>query len=206
MSVRRPHELEEIRRLADAQEDAADRVAILLMGRLGFRKNDVRMFQVRDVDLAEDVVYIERGKGGKGAILPIAFDDLREALSEWLSGGDGQTSHEIVRHPSSPPESYLWHPRGRPLEPADLSTVHRRFKRCLARTKGRGQVADFPMHELRHSAADRLWRKTGDLMAASQLLRHSNPATTRTYLHPRVDDLRERMIASDDKLYERSTG
>ena len=183
MSVRRPHELEEIRRLAEAQDDVRDRVAILLMGRLGFRKNDVRMFQARDYDRHEDVVYIERGKGGKGAILPVAFDDLRQALKQWEK--------------TAAPYDYLWHPRGRPNEPADLSTVHRRFKRCIARTKGRGRVEDFPMHELRHSAADRLWRKTGDMVAAQKLLRHANPAITATYLHPSLDDLRDRMAASD---------
>jgi len=47
------------------------------------------------------------------------------------------------------------------------------------------------LHELRHSAADNLWRDTGNLMLAQQLLRHESVATTQAYLHPTRDDLKE---------------
>ena len=40
-----------------------------------------------------------------------------------------------------------------------------------------------------HSAADNLWRQTGNLMLAQQLLRHESVATTQAYLHPTRDDL-----------------
>lgn len=33
------------------------------------------------------------------------------------------------------------------------------------------------------------WRATGNLMLASQLLRHESVATTQAYLHPTRDDL-----------------
>jgi hypothetical protein len=42
---------------------------------------------------------------------------------------------------------------------------------------------------LRHSAADNLWRQTGNLMLAQQLLRHESVATTQTYRDPTRDDL-----------------
>lgn len=45
------------------------------------------------------------------------------------------------------------------------------------------------IHELRHSAADNLWRQTGNLTMAQKLLRHESPATTAGYLHPNRDDL-----------------
>jgi site-specific recombinase XerD len=45
------------------------------------------------------------------------------------------------------------------------------------------------MHELRHSAADNLWRETGNLVLAQQLLRHESVATKQDYLHPSRDDL-----------------
>lgn len=47
------------------------------------------------------------------------------------------------------------------------------------------------LHELRHSAADNLWRASGNLMLAQQLLRHESVATTQAYLHPTRDDLAE---------------
>lgn len=178
--VREAHSLEAIRLIVAAQDDIADEVGLLLMGRLGFRKDDVRRFQVRDVDIAHDRVFVRQGKGGKPAELPIVFDELREALVLWLAQAGG-------------PEVYLWHPQGRPLVAPDPATVHRRFKRCLERAG----VDDFPMHELRHSAGDRLWRETGDVVAASQLLRHSRLDTTQRYLHPTPEDLRARMRASE---------
>jgi len=45
------------------------------------------------------------------------------------------------------------------------------------------------IHELRHSAADNLWRQTGNLTIAQTLLRHESPATTARYLHPTREDL-----------------
>ena len=45
------------------------------------------------------------------------------------------------------------------------------------------------MHELRHSAADNLWRETGNVLLAQQLLRHESVATTQDYLRPSRDDL-----------------
>ena len=43
--------------------------------------------------------------------------------------------------------------------------------------------------ELRHSAADNLWRASGNLMLAQQLLRHESVSTTQIDLHPNRDDL-----------------
>jgi integrase len=58
-------------------------------------------------------------------------------------------------------------------------------------------IAGITLHELRHSAGDRLWRETGDLIAAQQILRHESVRTTQEYLHPSADDLRARMRESD---------
>lgn len=178
--VREAHSLDEIHLIVAAQDEIADEVALLLMGRLAFRKDDIRLFQVRDVDLAHDRVFIRRGKGVKPVELPIAFAELRDALKLWLSA-------------ASSADEYLWHPTDRPLDAPDPATVHRRFKRCLERAG----VPDFPMHELRHSAGDRLWRTTGDLLAANQLLRHASLDQTKRYLHPTQEDLRARLLLSD---------
>lgn len=76
----------------------------------------------------------------------------------------------------------------------DGASVHRWFKKCLERAG----APNMPMHELRHTAADEIWRVTGDLVKAQQLLRHESIATTQIYLHPNQDDLAEAMRAVDD--------
>jgi integrase len=178
--VREAHELSEIHFIVSAQVTIEDEAAILLAGRLGFRKMDVGNFQARDVDLSGDRVFVRKGKGDQPVELPIAFDDLRDSLKLWLAT-------------VSDAKQYLWHPRGHKTRPPNPATVHRRFKRCLERA----EVEDFPMHELRHSAGDRLWRTTGDFFAANQLLRHKSLEWTRRYLHPTQDDLRARLKDSE---------
>jgi site-specific recombinase XerC len=54
------------------------------------------------------------------------------------------------------------------------------------------------MHELRHTVADEVWRVTGDIVKAPQLLRHESIAATQIYLHPNRDDLAEAIKAVDD--------
>jgi site-specific recombinase XerD len=66
------------------------------------------------------------------------------------------------------------------------AAIDKWFKRCL---KLAGQPETMKMHELRHSAADNLWRQTGNAVLAQQLLSHGDVATTSAYLHPSLDDL-----------------
>lgn len=175
--LRVAHPLETISEIAAAQETLRDQIFVLLMGRLGLRKMEVGSLRVKDIDLTADVVRLRKTKGGGPAEVPIAFKDLRDLLYLWMQ--------EAERHP----DSYIFHPRGHPERLPNKATVHRRFARCLENAG----VEHFPMHELRHSAADRLWRLSGDAVAAKELLRHSKLDTTMGYLHPTGEDLRARM-------------
>lgn len=185
--IRRARELEEIRRIARAQVDSPhptrDEAAFLLLGRLALRKNDLRELRLRDIDLAHDLIYIRRGKGGKPAEVPIVFRDVRDALYLHLQERGGE------------PNEYLVYPKRERTRPMDRASVHRWFKRCLERAG----ADDFPMHELRHSSADHLWRRTGNLVLAQQLLRHESIQTTRRYLHPTTEDLAAAMRKIDEE-------
>lgn len=165
--------------LIDAQEPLRDRCALGLL-RLAIRKNDLRMLQLRDIDLARDVVRLNHGKGGERHHLPIVFpsvvDDLRVHLAErtLIAGED-------------PSDEYLLFPRDRRERPMDPASIHRWFKRCL---ENAGLPTSMQMHELRHTALDHMWRTTGNIVLAQKLARHKSPATTAGYLHPTDDDLR----------------
>ena len=179
-AARRAHAQAEVQRIAAAQDTIAHEVFIVLMGRLGLRKMEAGGLRVRDVDLKHDVIYLADTKSGEPVEVPIEYGDVRRALDLWLR----EEPHA---------DRYLIAPRGHPRRRPDQATVHRRFKKCLERAG----VEDFPMHELRHSAADHLHRKTGDTMAASRLLRHSSVKVTEDYLHPTHEDLRRRMREAD---------
>jgi integrase/recombinase XerC len=179
--LRLARELAAIRLLASAQKRIGDEAAILVMGRLGLRKMETAGIQACDVDLAHDLIYIRFAKGGKPAELPIVFEDVRQVLSLWLSE-PGRTETDYLIAPERGPKRLL-----------NQATVHRWFERCCERAGLEGRQ----MHELRHSAGDRLWRETGDLIAAQRILRHESVRTTQDYLHPTADDLRARMRESD---------
>jgi integrase/recombinase XerC len=168
-----------VARLIDAQESLRDRCALGML-RLALRKNDLRMVQLRDVDLVIDIIRLNHAKGGKRHQLPMVFDDLRIDLA----------AHLVERGllaDGDPGDEYLLYARNRRSQPMDAASVHRWFKRCL---KTAGLPASVQMHELRHTAADHMWRRTGNIVLAQKLLRHESPATTAAYLHPSEDDLR----------------
>src|SRR5215208_1630585 len=135
------------------------------MGRLGLRKMEAARLQAKDIDLAHDLLYIRRAKQNKPAELPLVFEDVRQVLSLWLSEPDRQ------------PEDYLIAAQRGPSRPLNPASVHRWFERCCERAG----IAGITLHELRHSAGDRLWRETGDLIAAQQILRHESVRTTQEY-------------------------
>jgi site-specific recombinase XerD len=60
--------------------------------------------------------------------------------------------------------------------------IHLWFKRAL---KLAGLPETIKVHELRHSAADNLWRETENIVHAKQLLRHRSVGTTEAYPHRR---------------------
>src|SRR5688572_15226818 len=132
----------------EAASDASRRASPTATGQRGRR--------TADFDLTNSTVIVH-GKGGKVVVMPIAFDDLKRDLEVHLVGRD--------------PAEYLLFPKKDSTRPMDAATIHRWFKKALERV---GLPSTIKIHELRHSAADNLWRESGNLMLAQQLLRHSS--------------------------------
>lgn len=171
-----------IQRLLHAQDSLRDQCALQLLGRMGLRKNELRLLKVGEVDLTRNLVTVH-GKGGKTAVLPIEYRQLQEDLYLHIQG-EGRL-----------PAEYLLYPRNDRSRPMDPASVHRWFKACLERAGLPGSVK---IHELRHSAADELWRVTGNIVLAQKLLRHESVGTTQAYLHPTRDDLAAGMRLVDE--------
>jgi site-specific recombinase XerD len=178
-----------IEHLIAAQPSLRDQCALRLLGTLGLRKNEVRLCQVKHVDLSANTITVF-GKGGRVAVMPLAFKELRDALYLHIVGDERQ------------PEEYLVYPKGDRDRPMDPASLHRWLKACLKRA---GLPDSIKTHELRHSSADNMWRVTGDIVKAQMLLRHRSPATTAAYLHPRREDLADAMRAVDSDWAERSS-
>jgi site-specific recombinase XerC len=182
-AVRRAYPLTVIHQLVVAQPGLRDQIALQLLGLLGLRKNELRLLQIKDFDLAGGNVTVQ-GKGGKAALVPLVYGSLKDDL----------LMHVNVERRE--PHEFLLYPRDNRWRPMDSSSVHRWFKHCLERADLPGSMM---LHELRHSAADELWRTTGDIVKAQRLLRHESVATTQGYLHPSQEDLAAGLRAVEAK-------
>lgn len=208
---------EHISVLVSRQDSLRDQGAILLLGRLGLRREDLRLLQLRDVDLATDEIQLRHAKGGKEHVLPIAFRQVREilylhmlerggALTEeggtQLASAVGQepAGETLAYTPSSvsarpwAPEEYLLYPKTSRTRPMSRSGIDQWFRRCMTKA----ELVGYTMHQLRHSAIDEVRRQTRDLELARQLGRHANVATTQTYLHSSLEDLRTALEAMQE--------
>lgn len=168
-----------LHQLVNAQDTFRDQVALQLLCRLGLRKDELRRIQWKDVDLVRGYLLVH-GKGGKDELLPLVgslADDLRLLWAET----------------NARPDAYLMTPLGRP-GPMNPATVHRWFKRCVEQA---GLPETVKMHEMRHSAADAIYRQRGDVAMAQMLLRHENLSTTQAYLHPTKTDLADALRTID---------
>lgn len=164
-----------------AQDSLRDQCAIQLMGRMGLRKNELRVLRVGEIDLIRNLLTVH-GKGGVVSVLPLAFKSLRDDLYLHIQGDE-------CKH-----DEYLLYPRNRRRSPMDPSSLHRWFKQCL---QNAGLPETMKLHELRHTAADNLYRGSGNIVQAQQLLRHSSVTTTQAYLHPTRRDLSDALEALD---------
>jgi integrase/recombinase XerC len=175
---RNAHPPSEIRALIYAQPSQRDRVCLMLLGWLGLRKNELAELRAGDVDLIAGRIVVQ-GKGGVVATIPIGYPTLHQALFDHLNG--------------RAPDEYLLHPRSHPTRRMNPATVHRWWTQCLDRAR----LERFPLHELRHSAAQALYEETGDPVLAQMLLRHADIRTTRGYLHPSLDRLETALQSLD---------
>jgi integrase len=164
-----------VSRLVASAPTVRDQAALMLLARLGLRREDLRLLQLADIDLGQDEVYLRHAKGGKEHVLPIAFRDLRETLYLHLQQRGG--------HPSE----YLLYPKTARSRPLSRAGIDQWFQRCIAAAG----LAGYTMHQLRHTAIDEIRRRTGDLELTRALARHENVQVTQNYLHTdTVDELR----------------
>ncbi len=154
------------------------RTAIALGGLAGMRQGEVRALEVRDVDLADDVLLVRRAfsgtdvlepKGAKERRVPIA-PALRPVLVEAIKGKL---------------------PRAKVVVDAKGRTPRRQeVLRCFKTLQG-GKGWSF--HSLRHYCLTNLLRRGADVRSVMQAAGHSSLAVTSLYLHGSEASIRAAM-------------
>jgi integrase/recombinase XerC len=185
---RQAHGQDVVVQLVYGQQNPRDRIALELLARRGLRKNELRLIQYRDfrLDTAELMVKAAGAKGRKARIVPLGT--IARDLDWYL----------LLEQPR--PTDYLLGATREPWRPRDPSNVHRWFKDRLTEAG----LPDMPMHELRHTAADHVYRVTKNLAAVQLMLGHDNIGTTQTYLHPSTEDLARALAVVDEKWLEQT--
>jgi site-specific recombinase XerD len=156
-------------------DGARDHAMLLLLARLGLRSIEIARLQLDDLDWRAGDVLV-RGKARREDRLPIP-DDVGEALAEYLAFRGSHESRGVfltLRAPTRPVRADL------------LGDVVQRHCRQAG-------VAHVGPHRLRHALATQMLARGATLADISQVLRHSDLATTAIYA--KVDLTRLRQVA-----------
>jgi site-specific recombinase XerD len=156
-------------------DGARDRGMLMLLARLGLRSIEVARLQLDDLDWRAGDVMV-RGKARRDDRLPIPAD-VGAALAEYLTLRGRQDSRSVfltVRAPT------------RPIRADLVGDVVQRHCRQAG-------VPHVGPHRLRHTLATEMLARGATLVDISQVLRHSDLATTAIYA--KVDLGRLRQVA-----------
>jgi site-specific recombinase XerD len=148
---------------------------MLLLARLGLRSIEVARMELADLDWRAGELVV-RGKARRQDRLPLPAD-VGEALAEYLSLRGKRASRHVFLTVKAPT---------RPIRADLVGDVVQRA--CL-----RAGIAHVGAHRLRHPFAGELLRAGASMVDISQLLRHSDLATTAGYA--KVDLGRLRQVA-----------
>ena len=152
-----------------------DYAVLIILLRLGLRSIEVARMELADLDWRAGELVV-RGKAGRQDRLPLPAD-VGAALAEYLSLRGKRASRHVFLTVKAPT---------RPIRADLVGDVVQRA--CL-----RAGIAHVGAHRLRHTFASELLRAGASMVDISQLLRHSDLATTAGYA--KVDLGRLRQVA-----------
>ncbi|MGY6276548.1 tyrosine recombinase XerC [Methylomonas sp. MgM2] len=131
----------------------------------GLRLSELVMLDIHDLDLAEGILKVRYGKGGKQRQVPVGSKAV-DALRRWLQC-----------RPSSDSVALFISGRGSRL--GQRSVQLRLEKWCVKH----GVSERIHPHMLRHSFASHLLEASQDIRAVQELLGHADVSTTQIYTH-----------------------
>lgn len=178
-----PEAQERVRELTAAEEArlfAALRADFHAIARFlivtGLRRAEACRLKWDDVDLDGGRIVV-RGKGDAVDTLPLPDSAIAILRAELGRHDDFVFTYEVRHEWGGKIGTRV------PIEPDTLGTAFWRARKTA-------KLTDLRLHDLRHTAATRLVRATGNLAAAQKALRHRRITTTMRYAHVTEDDLR----------------
>ena len=155
-----------------------DRTMLELLYATGIRRSELVALDVSDVDRVQASVYIRKGKGGKGRLLPVGSCALH-----WLEAYLDRSRPAMAV--SMQEQALFLTGYGERFSPGYLGNwVSRTMKAAGITKKG-------ACHLLRHSCATHMLENGADIRIIQQMLGHARLDTTQIYTEVSITTLRD---------------
>ena len=155
-----------------------DRVILEVLYATGIRKSELMNLTVGDVNLEEELLRVNLGKGGKDRVVPLTrlacafLETYLKAIRPVLL--QGRVSDRLFISQ-----------RGNSLSRNALGTLVEKYAQRAGLTK------HVTCHIWRHSCATHLVKNRANLRHVQEMLGHRQLSTTEKYLHLTITDLKE---------------
>lgn len=175
--------VQEARRIIEAPDTHTvlgyrDRTILEVLYATGIRKQELMNLTVEDVNLDEELLRINAGKGGKDRVVP-----LSRIACRFLENYRKVIRPELLRGATS--SRLFISLRARPMGKNTVGAVVEKYAR-LARVK-----KPVTCHLWRHTCATHLLKNHANLRHVQEILGHRSLATTERYLRLTITDLKE---------------
>lgn len=179
-NVLTPEEARQILETPDTQTllGYRDRTLLEVFYATGIRKEELRNLTVGNVDLEQELLRVNDGKGAKDRVTPLTRV-AASFLENYLRG----VRPDLLRGATT--DRLFVSIRATPLSKTALGNLVKKYAR-LARVK-----KTVTCHVWRHSCATHLLKNNANLRHVQELLGHRSLATTERYLHLTITDLKE---------------
>jgi integrase/recombinase XerD len=154
-----------------------DRAIMEMFYATGIRCQELIDLHVPEVNLEEELLRINKGKGNKDRVVPLSRIACRY-LETYLKA----VRPELVRQRGEDRLFLSW--RGRPLHRVNL------IRLVTAHAKAAGLKKHVTCHTWRHTCATHLLKNQANLRHVQEILGHGCLSTTERYLHLNIDDLK----------------
>lgn len=175
---------EEARKIIEAPDTQTlsgyrDRTLLEVLYATGLRKEELRNVNVADINLEEELLRVNKGKGGKDRVVP-----LSRIACQYLENYIKAVRPELAK--GRPSEKLFISIRdGLPLGRHGIDRLLAKYARKLRLKK------HVTCHLWRHSCATHLLRNHANLRHVQEMLGHGSLATTERYLHLTITDLKQ---------------
>jgi integrase/recombinase XerD len=156
-----------------------DRAILELLYSTGIRRQELCDLEVGDVDLAQGYLRVERGKGGKGRVLP-----LGRLAGEWIRRYLLAVRPELVRGRPDPGRLFLTK-SGRKMDGAEV------LQAVLKAARRAGLEKRVTPHALRRACATEMIRRNANPWHVKELLGHEDFRSLDVYAKLTILDLKE---------------